>query len=346
MSSNYTGNPAGVQSPSPTPDAGSPPIVTLPADGDALIAASVAQMAKVPADALAFFQAPFANPSAWGQPVMPFRDAKLNRRFVVDHFGLPRGSYSGWVEDWTPSGTFSQGGSAGTFAAGRWSVVMALGGSGATPQSVSVSPATVYPSPPLPALFGSFTSVNAHRSLAMSFGADVGSRSEVRLADGNVTSTFADDTLLSLEADVTLESTIFADWVPLGFTTTNELVNGINDGAYFYRDNGSPSNFHCRTIVGGVQTDVDSGVASTTNVRHNFRIVLVGATADDASTARALFFIDGAEVSGGGITTHLPVNLGLAMIPIFGGTNTSATSTAGLIVGPVRYSQITALSTP
>jgi hypothetical protein len=54
MSSNYTGNPAGVQSPATAPAVNNPPIAVLPSDGDADSAASVAQAFKVLADNSAF----------------------------------------------------------------------------------------------------------------------------------------------------------------------------------------------------------------------------------------------------------------------------------------------------
>ncbi len=56
MSSNYTGDPTATQSPGPTPGYGNYPIVVLPADGDALNAASVAQAYKELADFVAFAQ--------------------------------------------------------------------------------------------------------------------------------------------------------------------------------------------------------------------------------------------------------------------------------------------------
>jgi len=56
MSSTYTGSASAVQTPAPAPAPGATPIITLPADNDALNAASVAQMVKVPTDYLTFIQ--------------------------------------------------------------------------------------------------------------------------------------------------------------------------------------------------------------------------------------------------------------------------------------------------
>lgn len=54
MASNYTGDPTAAESPSPAPSPGALPIVSLPADGDSLDAASVEQAFKTAADNCAF----------------------------------------------------------------------------------------------------------------------------------------------------------------------------------------------------------------------------------------------------------------------------------------------------
>ncbi len=54
MSTNYTGDPTATQAPAPTPGANEEPIAVLPADGDPVNAASVAQAFKVLADYVAY----------------------------------------------------------------------------------------------------------------------------------------------------------------------------------------------------------------------------------------------------------------------------------------------------
>lgn len=56
MSTNYTGNPSATESPSPAPAPGVIPVVSLPSDGDAASAASVAQAMKTPADFIGHVQ--------------------------------------------------------------------------------------------------------------------------------------------------------------------------------------------------------------------------------------------------------------------------------------------------
>lgn len=56
MSTNYTGNPTATESPAAQPSPGIPPIVVIPADGDSVSAASVAQGYKVLADYMSYVQ--------------------------------------------------------------------------------------------------------------------------------------------------------------------------------------------------------------------------------------------------------------------------------------------------
>lgn len=112
MSTTYTGNPAATQAPSDPPAAGNAPKGTLPADGDALTAASVAQMAKVALDYAAFEKKPFGNTSAWAQVVKRFQNARLQDRFAVNHMAHPEFRGIEWTERWrgdedTTAGSFS-----------------------------------------------------------------------------------------------------------------------------------------------------------------------------------------------------------------------------------------------
>jgi hypothetical protein len=65
VSTNYTGDPSATQSPGPTPGPGVIPIMNLPADGDPLAAASVAQAFKESADYIAYIQTQQPG-SPWG----------------------------------------------------------------------------------------------------------------------------------------------------------------------------------------------------------------------------------------------------------------------------------------
>jgi hypothetical protein len=350
MSSTYTGASGATQSPASPPAWGAPPVVVLPSDGDALNVASVMQAFKVLADYIAFFQLPFANPAAWTQPLVSFFDATGHRRFVLDHFGLPRGAYSSWTQDWTPASqyTFSNKGSGfyGNTSPQRFYFAVSNGSGTTLSTMFSFAPGQVLAS--FPSYMSAAVTPNSSRSLMLEVdGTASGNRIEARLSDDYVTATFAADTLISLEFDIAIYSTNNVVWV-VGFTTQSEYVNGINDGVFFIAPSSgsSPGNWLCRTTSGGIWSTIDSMQTAGANAnQHHMQIVLVGGTVDDSSTSRALFFIDGNLVAN--ITSNLPIGGGLGMYPIFGGFTTAASAPANpvLAIGSVRYTQITGLGT-
>jgi hypothetical protein len=343
MSTSYTGTPTSTHAPAPAPDAGLPPILTLPADGDADNASSVAQAFEVLADYLAFEKAPFANGGTYPQEIKSFLDAGSRKRFQIDHFGLPRGAYYDWKENWTPGNSFNIPGN-GTTAVGRWSVVAAAV-STTNSKVLSFDPGSTFGNPPYPAYIAGVSVPDGYRSLVIEVdGAATTNRTEVRLGDDSATVNFLAGSLISLEWDSATYASTFINWV-LGFTTKTELVNSISDGVFFFLAAGS-ANWHCRSVHGGTTTDNDSGVAYNFGTSHHFRIILVGSAVDDGATSRALFFIDGTEVAN--ITANLPIaSPGLAMLPVFGGVMTGVAGASNPIttVGAVAYRQITATAT-
>jgi len=269
-----------------------------------------------------------ASAGDYANPIAAWRSVRAQRRFGIDHWGKPGGALYDWTENWAPGTPFDVGGVVNA-AVGRWHLLSSAAGSNfsSIPPGVSA---------------GSNTS-NASRALQVAVdGASSGNRAEVRLNDDSTTSLFTDDALITLDMDITAYSVLSVIWV-VGFTQVGELVNNVQHGAFFIRPDTVGTNWKCRTINGGAPTEVDSGVLGTANTPHHFRIELVGANADDFSVARAIFFIDGAEVAN--ISATLPINIGAQMIPLFGGTVTGAVANPVLLAGPVRYSQITALAT-
>lgn len=106
MSSNYTGNPTATQAPGPQPAVQLLPVASLPADGDALSAASIAQAHKEAMDWIAFlaqkasatgddfnlnddFQGGGFNPGYWGGSV----DAAFTSIASSAGCGLLHGTY-------------------------------------------------------------------------------------------------------------------------------------------------------------------------------------------------------------------------------------------------------------
>lgn len=101
MATNHTGDPTLNQPPSGTPGDGTAPVRELPDDGDALDANSVAQALGNPADYEAWLQSPFpAVGTSLNLPVMPYKNARGQQRFTVNHMGHPDGRVFQWEELW------------------------------------------------------------------------------------------------------------------------------------------------------------------------------------------------------------------------------------------------------
>jgi hypothetical protein len=338
MSSNYDGNPSGVQSPASAPVAGSPPRLVLPADADAANAASIAQALKVVADYEAFLQNPFANASAWTQKIWGVKDAQGRQRWYLDHFGMPRESRLAWNEDFTPAPGFNATGT-GTLTVGRQSIVTV----GAGALTGSTQPAAAYSNPPHPASLVGTSAGNASRQfVGVLDGGAAGNRTELRLNDNYATATFANDTLISCVWDFAPFTNSAVNWV-VGFAGSGEFVNTVAHGAFFIRPNTAGTNWLCRTINGGSPTEVDSGVLASTAMR-TMRIDLVGGSFSDDGTARALFWIDGTLVAN--ITATLAINAGNLVLPLAGGVVQSAIANPVFLMNGIRYAQLTRVSTP
>jgi hypothetical protein len=110
MSTNYTGNKTATQSPSPTPNPAITPIVTLPADGDPLNAASVAQALKALADLADWLTKPQAKSTDYAAAIVRFRNALGQTRGLFDHLGLPGGRVIQWDECWDANASISVSG--------------------------------------------------------------------------------------------------------------------------------------------------------------------------------------------------------------------------------------------
>src|SRR6187551_1467142 len=105
MSTTRAGDPTATQAPSAPPTPGAVPTQTLPADGDPLTAASVAQAFKVSADFIAWLMSPRAQAAAgtgasnWAEAIRLYKNARQQTRFAVDHLGFPGGKFVQWQED-------------------------------------------------------------------------------------------------------------------------------------------------------------------------------------------------------------------------------------------------------
>jgi hypothetical protein len=325
MATPYTGDETATQAPSPPPGPDVAPIVVLPDDGDADNAASVAQAFKVLADFIAWLMAPLAVVAAWAQTIFWWSDARGNKRFVIDHFGFPAGALDARTEMWQPAAGFAVSG-AGPTTNGSWTWTSNASGSG----SVVNAPGIV--------VGANFSSL----SPCLQINVDGTGSGKTGSWGEAATSIFVDESIVELEFDAEAYTVSGIQW-DMGFAA-NGAPGSISKGVYFSRPVGAGVNWQCITVDGGSPTTVDSGILATGGTHHQFRIIVVGASISDDSTARALFYIDGALVAN--ITSTLPVNNGSLMGPSFGGqTSGSPGGTQTLLVGAKVSRQNTRLAT-
>ncbi len=319
MPTNYTGNPSATQAPAPTPAAGSPPILALPVDGDALDVASIYQAHKAAADFIAFLQSPFANGGAWSQDIMRFANARLAKKFGVDHAGLPGGHFLTWEESWVPGTPFNLGPGAGSN--GRWSFqVDASGTSGTSPQTPGATSSNPW---------------NNSKALVLAVDGSGSHRAEMRT---EATACFTNDCYFSVDVDFALLSVLSVDWV-IALSSQGESINGVNNGIYLIRPDTVGTNFLLRSNSGGTWSQVDSGILASPGVAHHLRLEWWGANVSDDSAAHAVITLDSFSTH---IDTNLPNAAGLAAQVAFGGFITTAPITNPTIaVGPVKYAQYT-----
>ena len=324
MSTNYTGVSTATQTPSSPPGPGVAPIVVLPSDGDADNAASVAQAFKVLADFIAWIVSAIAVASAWAQSIFWWSDARGHKRFEIDHFGLPSGSVYTKTEMWQPAAGFAQAG-AGPFTNGSWTFT-----SNAAGNSSLVSP---------PGISAGLNFSNLTPCLQVNLDSS-GSGKHASWGQAPL-AIFVDEGVVELEWDASPYTVSAVQW-DMGFAA-NGAAGSISKGVYFSRPDSVGTNWQAIAVDGGSPTTVDTGVLANAASTHQFRIIVVGATASDDSTARALFFIDGALVAN--ITSNLPVNDGSSASACFGGITTSAIASPRLLLGPPVSRQNTRIAT-
>jgi len=128
MATTYTPDPTATQAPASAPDPDDFPLESLPVDGDALNSASVLQAFKVIGDYIAWLKSPRAVGSSYTQSIRSYRNARLQRRFLIDHEGFTIGPISGWRECWDNVGMASVSANGNGDWAGRWSYSITNGG--------------------------------------------------------------------------------------------------------------------------------------------------------------------------------------------------------------------------
>lgn len=284
MPTNYTGNASATQAPAPTPGPGAVPVVTIPADGDADNAASIAQALKYAADYLAyiftgilkvFFPTPPTTSTDAAQAYV--KDANGNVRGLVDHLGYFGGGHVSYLDEvWDY--TFSASSTATPLANNpRWAVVIASPGTIA-----SSNPTTTYDSPFV--TIAPLTGANQVLETAMPL-------------------VYYPTTSLSFMAEADVGTNLSGSFY-FGLLSNGVTLFGGNPSARF-RATGIGNNWQCETCNGTTTTTVDSGVAASPTSDPSgarLRIELHGSGSPYGSKAR--FFINGAKVAE--ITATLP----------------------------------------
>ncbi len=303
MSTTRAGDPTATQAPSVPPTPGTVPTQTLPADGDALTAASIAQALKVIADFEAWSKSPRAQAAAgtgasnWAEAILLWKNARLQSRFAIDHLGFPGGKFVQWQEDWggKPPASISTG--LGLELINNWLVSAEL-----------TSGSCVQKGPNL----------NELRAVAM--------RMTVGSSANDMTRVYK--RFIPMTADADTSMVMQWDFCPHSGTVANhEYAGGMFDSVYvvaatssalsvvepkgcgFVKRTGD-ANWQIYTKVSGSPTYTTTGVAvaSTTPVR--FRVETVGANTGDDSTARALFYVNGvfkASIAVATVATPVPM---------------------------------------
>lgn len=320
MSTTYPGSPTATQAPSVPPTPGVVPSVVIPADGDALNAASITQALKALADFEAWLLSPRAKASDWAVPEQLWRSAALHKRFGIDHLGYPMGKLQLWQENWAFTLSITGAGSLVTSATTEsgWTFFGQKAGAGGGDVATKI-PTTTWP---------------ATRFLQIETGDTGGDKA---YATRTPPCLFHADVALAMEWDAKL-AVLQAYGTGMGFdTATTFISHGHGPIARFRTVNDdSGGNWLCETDDGTTTDLVDSGVPIST-AKTRFRIEYHGANVDDAATERVLFFINGALVAN--MTAKMPsVPASPLASPIFIHTNSGTGGTGGILqMGPVRF---------
>lgn len=287
MATTRAGDPTATQSPSAPPTPGAVPTESLPADGDACNAASIAQALKVNADFAAWLMSPRGQAAAgtgasnWAEAIRQYKNARLQTRFAVDHLGFPAGKFVQWQEDWSGSSSPSSAAFASAALTGRWLYSHEFSGIVTTTLDVEPSDST------LRAAFLAMR-INTSTDLVRAF-----TRTTPVAADADTSMVMQWDccpnsgTLANTEHAAGL---VQASYVTGG--TSSAFSADEPNGVAFVR-RAADANWKIYTKNGGSAAYADTGVAAALTTPVRFRIETVGANVGDDSTARALFYVNG-----------------------------------------------------
>lgn len=310
MPTNYTPDPTATQAPAAAPDPDDFPLEVLPNSGEGCTAASIAQAFKVLGDYVAWLKKPRAAASAWAQPVRTYRNALLQPRGIVDHIGYNIGQVVEVDEDWLDVGKVLKNALANGAWAGRWNYSISGAAAGRVevvgPGDNSFISGFYYP-----------------RTTSLKLSTGTGG---VTANSASVEMPFA-PTILDDDGDFVMQWPFMlggstggnAINMAMGLTaitqqavTTEFVAQDVQAVALTCRLGHANFELYSKGGVGVSHVD-DTTIAKDDNP-HRARLEIRGANANDDSTARVLFFLDGVlrvnrAISigppAGGITTQL-----------------------------------------
>lgn len=319
MATTYTGSStAGALAPSVAPEAEGTPAAQLPADGEAANVASIHQALKVPMDWIAFALKPHAKPSEWEQPIIRWRNARQQSRFGIDHLGFPSGRLVTWLETWraTFSHTMIVGVDQAQTISEGWNLYY-------TRQAATGAPASAISIPDL--------NWSGSRYLRLEVGDDV---NDYVAASGGPQARFFADNAIAMDFDMQIVAADASKSITIGFNPTFAPL--LMNGAILQFQSIAGGVWNWQVGNGTVSAQASCGVTPDA-AWHRYRVEWHGAGVDDASVARAVFFIDGVEVGNhtGAELPHTAANPVAWPKLMFqrvasGGSNV-------IRIGPVRY---------
>jgi hypothetical protein len=314
MATTYTGNPTATQTPGSQPGVGVPPAASLPADGDAANAASIAQAHKEAMDYIAWLAKPFGLSGGYQSPAFQTQSPNGKNRFTLDHFGLPAWGYFGIRETWFGGESVGPSAGSGTFAKLTHPWAWSITGTGTLGAISMQTP--------------DGTSGRSIYFPSVLVAVDITTAANAGLVRSGIIAQYdpANTIVMEWAGQIDVAGTNGITWIA-------GMANASSSKGAFFRKLSTDTNWQCVTNDGSSETVVDSGIAGNTAFKR-FKIAWNGSTVDDSAASRCVFFIDGVVVAN--ITTHLPSSFAQA---VFNGVTTagSASVIRNMLIGPCHF---------
>lgn len=323
MSTTYTGSPTTPEAPASAPDSITPPILTLPADGDALNAASIAQLAKCLANEVAFERLIRATGGdASGRPIKEWLNELLNVRAFIDHNGFPAGKYIGWNEYWDACELATKN----TISNGNWGGRWAYSLDGSVSGVVG---AVDYTTPTFDCPTSAAELVTPATGTAAA--AHVEAKRFPIYLNADTDAVFEWDFTPALITPGSVEVSMGLAALRQLATTTTWSAGAHGGAALVLRTGDTHWQCYSCNVASGTPVYTDTGLAANATTRFRARIEVKGANAASGAAAHVMFWLMGSLKAD--ITLDISNGLsGQALLPFFRVNATATTQT--LLIGP------------